>query len=206
MGENSDHWNDVYNQRAPTEVSWFQPEALASLELIAATHAPLDGPVIDIGAGSSLLVDGLLAKGFCDVTLLDVAESAFVEPRRRLAGDRAGAVHYVVSDVTRWKPERSYAVWHDRAAFHFLTEEHERARYRSVVASALGPDAHAIIATFALDGPDRCSGLPVQRYSADLLAQEFGGILEPVEERSELHTTPKGSKQSFVFVRFRRAP
>src|SRR6185369_10954921 len=104
MAQNSDHWNDVYKQRAPTAVSWFQADAQASLELIAATRARLDGPVIDIGAGSSLLVDGLLARGYCDVTLLDVAESAFLEPKRRLAGRTTGVVQYIVSDVTRWKP------------------------------------------------------------------------------------------------------
>jgi trans-aconitate methyltransferase len=205
MSDRPEHWNGVYARRAPQEVSWFQPEATMSLELIAATGVARDAPLIDVGAGASLLVDGLLAKGFRDITLLDVAHAALAETRRRLGPSAGTAVHYVVGDITTWTPVRQYALWHDRAVFHFLTAPSDRAAYRRALALALEPGAHAILATFALDGPERCSNLPVQRYSADALAAEFAGVLTPVEARPEVHRTPSGTPQSFVVVRFIRS-
>jgi trans-aconitate methyltransferase len=201
MERRSEHWNSVYEQRAPDQVSWFQDEARISLELIEACAIPASSAVVDVGAGASRLVDGLLARGYQDVTLVDVAENAFVPTRERLP---EADVTYLVSDITRWRPSRSFHLWHDRAVFHFLAEASDRAAYRSVLAEALMPDGHVIIGTFALDGPERCSGLPVQRYSAETLAQEFADLLRPVESRSEMHTTPAGSTQSFTFVRFAR--
>jgi trans-aconitate methyltransferase len=187
-------------------VSWFQPEATTSLELIEGTGVALDAPVIDVGAGASLLVDGLLERGFRDITLLDIADAALAETQRRLGPTATDTVRYIAGDITTWTPLRHFAVWHDRAVFHFLTTPGERAAYRRALALALEPGAHAIIATFALDGPERCSGLSVQRYSADTLAAEFAGVLTPVEARSEVHITPKGTPQSFVVVRFVRSP
>jgi hypothetical protein len=201
MSERPNHWNKVYEQRAPQEVSWFQAEATTSLELIANAGVGLDVPVIDVGAGASLLVDGLLAGGFRDITLLDVAGTALAETRRRLGPAAANTVHYVVGDVTAWRPPKHFGLWHDRAVFHFLTAPSDRAAYRRTLALALAPGAHAIVATFALDGPERCSGLAVQRYSADTLSAEFAGLLTPVEVRTEVHVTPRGTPQSFVVVR-----
>jgi trans-aconitate methyltransferase len=202
--DRTNHWQAIYERRAPAEVSWFQAQALSSLELVERAGISRDAPLIDVGSGASTLVDGLCSAGYRDITLLDVAAAAFVETRRRLEGRPEGSVQYVVADVTRWTPPRKYALWHDRAVFHFLTAEADREAYRSVLAAALAPGAHAIVATFALDGPEQCSGLPVRRYSAASLASEFEDLLEPVEDRAALHTTPTGASQSFLFVRFVR--
>ncbi|HKO93818.1 MAG TPA: class I SAM-dependent methyltransferase [Polyangiaceae bacterium] len=201
MSTRSEHWNGVYARRSPQEVSWFQAEACTSLELIEASGCSVDAGLIDVGAGASTLVDGLLARGFRDITLLDIAETAFADTRRRLPDAK---VQYVVSDITAWAPTRTFDVWHDRAVFHFLTGPRDRAAYRAALVSAVPPGGHVIIGTFASDGPERCSSLPVQRYSAEELAREFRAELRAVETRSERHATPGGSSQSFVFVRFLR--
>lgn len=198
------HWNDVYTRRAPTEVSWFQREPTRSLELIEHASLPKTAAIVDVGAGASTLADALLARGFRDITLVDVAEHAFDATRARLGKD-ADALRFVVSDVTRWTPPKTYALWHDRAAFHFLIEEEDRARYRDVLSSALAPGGQAIIATFALDGPERCSGLPVRRYSAESIARELGDGFRLVESASDDHLTPSGATQRFVFARLVRA-
>ncbi len=197
------HWNDVYSRRAPTDVSWFQREPARSLALIENAQLPTTAAIVDVGAGASTLVDALLSRGYRDVTLLDVAEHAFDATRARL-GKEADAVRFIASDVTRWTPPRTYALWHDRAAFHFLTEEEDRARYRDVLMAALAPGGQAIVATFALDGPERCSGLPVRRYSAESLARELGEGLRLVESASDDHVTPGGAVQRFVFARLVR--
>jgi 2-polyprenyl-3-methyl-5-hydroxy-6-metoxy-1,4-benzoquinol methylase len=200
--DRSEHWNGVYQKRAPNEVSWFQSEARTSLELIEACRCSSSASVVDIGAGASTLVDGLLQRGFADVTLVDIAESALAVTRARLSADRP--VNYVVADITAWQPARTFDVWHDRAVFHFLTEPEDRAAYRRTLASAVPTGSHVILGTFAADGPERCSGLPVQRYSPEALAAEFADVLSPVETRTERHRTPGGSEQAFVFVRFTR--
>lgn len=202
MSDRSEHWNGVYGKRAPTEVSWFQPEATTSLALVAACRLPTSSAIVDVGAGASTFVDGLVGYGFSDITLLDIAETAFENTRRRLPGV---PVQYVAADVTKWTPPKKYDVWHDRAVFHFLTEERDRHAYRAALATGTRAGSHVVLGTFALDGPERCSGLPVQRYSAASLAGEFEGLLRPVEERAERHRTPGGSEQPFVFVRFARA-
>ena len=140
-----------------------------------------------------------------DVTLLDVSDAALAETRQRLPEGMANQVTCVVADVTRWEPPRSFALWHDRAVFHFLIDERERLLYRDVIASALPTGAHAVIATFAADGPERCSGLPVRRYSAESLAREFAGVLRLEDSTATMHMTPGGSPQSFIFARFLRA-
>ncbi|MBX3187713.1 MAG: class I SAM-dependent methyltransferase [Labilithrix sp.] len=197
------HWDDVYARKAPAEVSWFEASPALSLDLVTRAGLRLDGPIVDVGAGASTLVDALLARGHLDVTLLDVAESAFAASRARLAA-HASRVHYVVSDVTHWTPSRTYALWHDRAAFHFLVSEADRAAYKRALAAALGPGGKAIVATFALDGPERCSGLPVQRYSAMTLAKELGDVLRLTDARAHLHRTPSGASQSFLYALFER--
>jgi SAM-dependent methyltransferase len=201
MDGRSEHWNGVYQRRAANEVSWFQSEASTSLKLVEACACSRSAAIVDVGAGASTLVDGLLAAGYGDVTLLDIAESALAVTRARLVG---APVHYEVADVTGWKPPRTFDVWHDRAVFHFLTNPTDRAAYREALARALTPKGHVILGTFALDGPERCSGLPVQRYSARTLAEEFAGLLKPAESTSEVHVTPSGSTQAFVFARFTR--
>jgi hypothetical protein len=191
MAGRAEHWNSVYEQKAATEVSWFQPEAAVSLELFDACQLPK----------TAAFVDGLLARGYRDITLLDLSERALRVTQERLPHAQ---LKCQVGDVTRWQPPQSFDLWHDRAVFHFLTEPADRDAYRSVLAAALPSGAHAIIGTFALDGPERCSGLPVQRYSADTLAMELSTLLRPIESRSQRHRTPGGSEQAFSFVRFER--
>jgi trans-aconitate methyltransferase len=197
----SEHWNGIYRTKAPGEVSWYERAATTSLAMIDAAGVGHADPIVDVGAGASVLVDGLLAKGFSDVTLLDVSEAALAITKARV-GDRA---RYVASDVTTWKPDRAYALWHDRAVFHFLTDDESRARYRATLGAALQPGGRAIIATFAEDGPERCSGLAVRRHSPAELAAAFAPLLETVESRRVVHVTPWGAKQRFVYARFVRS-
>lgn len=202
MDEKTAHWNRAYSKRATNEVSWFQPQANTSLALIQACALAPSAPVVDVGAGASTLVDGLITCGFSNITLLDIAESSFEDTRRRLPPN--APVHYAVADITAWRPPQAFSLWHDRAVFHFLTEDQDRAAYRTALAAAVPTNQHVIVATFHVDGPERCSGLPVQRYSADTLAAEFEGLLRPLEQRREQHRTPAGVEQSFVYVRFQR--
>lgn len=199
------HWEDVYRQKAEDAVSWFQPRPEISLALIHKASMGKDEPLIDVGGGASRLVDCLLAEGFKDITVLDISDAALLRIRDRL-GQAAGKVHWLATDVTLWQPQRKYRLWHDRAVFHFLTDPAERAAYRRVLASALAPGGTAIIASFALDGPERCSGLPVQRYSPDTLAAELGSAFHLMDRRNEDHTTPTGKLQRFQYSVFEFKP
>jgi len=194
------HWQGIYGSKAADAVSWYEREATASLAMIDACGLRRDDAILDVGAGASVLADGLLARGFSDVTLLDVSEAALAITRARV-GERA---KYIAADVTTWKPDRKYALWHDRAVFHFLTEENSRAKYKETLAAALREGGHAIVATFADDGPEKCSGLAVARYSAEQLATELAPVLEMVESKRVVHVTPWGAEQRFVYARFRR--
>jgi 2-polyprenyl-3-methyl-5-hydroxy-6-metoxy-1,4-benzoquinol methylase len=196
------HWEDVYRQKPDDSLSWFQPQPEISLELIHAAGLSKTSALIDIGAGVSRLADHLLAEGFSDITLLDIAESALQKTRERL-GDAASRVHWIAADVTHWKPERKYHLWHDRAVFHFLTSETERAAYRKNLEAALANGGTAIIASFNLDGPERCSGLPVQRYSPQTLSAELGSRFRLIQHRSEAHHTPAGKVQQFQYSVFK---
>jgi hypothetical protein len=197
------HWEQVYKDKAEDTVSWFQVHPDVSLELIR-THSRPSHPLIDVGGGASRLVDHLLAEGYADLTVLDIAEAALERTGRRL-GKAALKVQWLVADVTRWRPERRYRFWHDRAVFHFLTEPEERAAYVAALEAGLAPGDHALIASFALDGPERCSGLPVQRYSPESLAAELGEGFRLRESREEAHLTPMGRLQRFQYALLERA-
>jgi hypothetical protein len=197
------HWDEVYRQKAEQDVSWFQAEPALSLELIRQAGLAKQEPMVDMGAGASRLVDRLLAEGYSDLTVLDIAEAALQKSRARL-GEAADRVSWIAADMTRWQPPKRYRLWHDRAVFHFLTEAADRAAYRETLGSALMPQGIAIIASFALDGPERCSGLPVQRYSPESLAAELGEDFRLIEQKSEAHTTPAGKLQLFQYSVFRR--
>jgi len=203
MSARQAHWNEVYSAKAADTVSWFQPRAVMSMLLIAESGAFDDSAIIDIGGGLSVLVDQLLEADFSDVTVLDISERALADGKERL-GPRAEEVHWIVSDVLDWTPAREYDVWHDRAVFHFLTDEHDRAVYRSTLLKALHPDGMVIIGTFAEDGPERCSGLPVKRWSAAALAFELGPEFRLIESSRENHRTPAGAVQPFTWARFAR--
>ena len=197
------HWQQVYASKDERAVSWFEAVPLASLDLIRATGAGRDAAVIDIGGGASRLVDALLDDGYRDLTVLDVSEEALAKTKARL-GPPGASVHWLGADVTAWQPERLYDLWHDRAALHFLTTADERAAYAERLIRAVRPGGHVIIATFAPDGPERCSGLPVVRHDAASLAALLGPAFELIETRRHDHSTPAGAVQRFQFSRFRR--
>ena len=199
-----EHWEHIYTTKGESEVSWFQKNPTPSLELMTLTGATPRSAVIDIGGGTSRFVDALVDMGFEAVTVLDLSEAAMAVAKARL-GSRANKVQWVVADVTTWEPQQAYDLWHDRAAFHFLTEEHDRAAYVARLSKAVKPGGHAIIATFALDGPERCSGLPIVRYDAPSLGCVLGDAFELIETRRHQHMTPWGSEQRFQFSLFRRA-
>jgi SAM-dependent methyltransferase len=199
------HWENVYTRKGENEVSWFQENPAPSLELIEQVGASPASAIIDIGGGASRLVDNLVEMGFEDVTVLDLSEAALEAAKDRL-GDRAAQAHWMVADATVWEPVKVYDVWHDRAAFHFLTEDRDRAAYVVRLERALKVGGHAIIATFALDGPERCSGLPVVRYDPASLGQTLGRAFQLVDSRRHAHATPWASNQSFQFSVFRCCP
>lgn len=196
---NREHWESVYSRKAATEVSWYQAEAERSLDLIRRTTPDLASPIIDVGGGASTLVDGLLDSGYRAVTVLDLAPAALAVARQRL-GDRATDVHWIADDVlTATLPSGGFALWHDRAVFHFLTDARDRARYVAQVRRAVRPGGHVVVATFADDGPTRCSGLEVVRYTPDSMHAEFGAAFRLLDSVREDHHTPTGTTQAFVY-------
>ena len=197
------HWQNVYREKTENQVSWFQETPAISLELFEVVHPKFDWAIIDIGGGASRLVDVLASEGYRDLTVLDVSENAIAMAKARM-GEPAAMVKWIVADVTQWEPTRRYDLWHDRAAFHFLTETADRTAYVERLTSALLPGGHAIIGTFAMDGPERCSGLPVVRYDAALLSAALGNAFALVETRRHDHRTPMGGVQHFQFSIFRR--
>ena len=201
--DRKDHWETVYATKHENEVSWFQDDPAPSLELIERAHPGKDTEIIDIGCGASRLVDGLVERGFRHVTALDISAAALDLAALRL-GRRASEVRWITADVTEWNPSRRFVIWHDRAAFHFLVEEADRAAYVARLKEALVPGGHAIIATFAADGPDACSGLPVHRYDAAGLAAELGAEFTLLDCRQHDHLTPWNSSQRFQFSIFQR--
>ena len=197
------HWEDVYGGKASTEVSWYQEVPEKSLAYLKNTGASQLDAVIDIGGGASTFVDHLLDAGFKDITVLDLAEQALEQARRRL-GDRAASVNWVVADVTQFDPQRKFGIWHDRAVLHFLTEPADRARYVATLRSALDPGGHVIISTFGPDGPPKCSGLEVRRYTIERLQELLGPEFELQEHSFEDHQTPMSSTQQFLYSRWVR--
>ncbi|MCU9849284.1 class I SAM-dependent methyltransferase [Defluviimonas sp. WL0024] len=206
MSDAQEHWDGVYGARSEGELTWFEATPALSLELVRAHLHPGD-PFIDIGAGASRLVDVLLEEGFGPITVLDLSGAALAVSRQRL-GALGDDVAWIEADITTWEPDRTYAVWHDRAVFHFLTAADDRDGYVRALSAALRPGGIAIIATFAEDGPEKCSGLPVVRYAPEALALELDSLLpgrfETLDARRHMHITPKGNRQSFQYSVFRR--
>ena len=195
------HWQNIYLTKAENEVSWFQEAPSISLELIQAAGVSEASSIIDIGGGASRLVDKLVDLGHRNVTVLDLSEAALAMSRARM-GDKALLVDWIVADVTIWEPTAKFDLWHDRAAFHFLTEDHHRAAYVARMKQALRPGGTAIIASFSLLGPEKCSGLPVRRYDPESLGEVLGPSFRLVETRDHEHRTPWGAVQNFQFSRF----
>jgi SAM-dependent methyltransferase len=203
MTDAHDHWQSVYATKAETEVSWYQPLPHLSLKLITAAAPDKAEGIIDIGGGASTLVGELLARGHDDVTVLDISEAALARSRD-LLGDGAARVRWIAADITQWTPDRQWDVWHDRATFHFLTDAARQDAYIAALTHATPSGAAVIIATFALDGPEKCSGLPVQRYSPETLARRLGPDFMLVSGTPEAHVTPKGATQRFSYALLRR--
>jgi SAM-dependent methyltransferase len=196
--ESKQHWDRVYQDRSPVEVSWFQAEPSLSLQLIQDCALERNSAIIDIGGGASRLVDHLLDRGYGNLAVLDVSALALEQARQRL-GARAADVEWFVEDVTRFRPSRKFDCWHDRAVFHFLTRSQDRRNYVRTLEQALLPAGVLIIATFAIGGPDKCSGLDVVQYDEEKIQQALGDgfVLENVKH--ELHVTPAGQEQKFIY-------
>jgi SAM-dependent methyltransferase len=193
------HWEDVYSSKAETAVSWYAAHLDLSLQLLEKAAPDKSARIIDVGGGASTLVDDLLDRGFDDLTVLDLSEEALQTAKRRL-GARAADVAWLTGDVTTAQlPAAHYDVWHDRAVFHFLTESDQRRRYVENVLRAVKPGGRVIVATFGPQGPERCSGLEVVRYDPDGIHREFGSPFEKVDSLREVHVTPWGSEQEFVY-------
>lgn len=203
MVDRRKHWNDTYAAKAEDQVSWFQVKPERSLALITAAAPDHAAPIIDIGGGASRLADTLSALGYTDLTVLDIAESGLAKSKARL-GAEAAKLSWIVADVTAWQPPRVWPVWHDRAVFHFLTEPEAQDAYIAALKRGTRAGSSVVIATFALDGPERCSGLPVQRYSPATLAKRLGADFALYAEGEESHATPFGTTQQFQYAAFRR--
>lgn len=202
MTEQKHHWETIHATKGD-EVSWYQTVSTESLRMILACGLPPGAEVLDVGAGASVLVDELLAAGYRP-TLLEIAEAALGRVRERL-GDRAQQVSFIAGDITATDlPEAAYDLWHDRAVFHFLTEPDQRKAYLEALRRALKPGGFVVLAAFAPDGPEKCSGLPVCRYDAQGFAEQLGVGFELLESTRELHSTPFGTAQAFQCARFRR--
>ena len=195
------HWDSVYRTREADAVSWFQAEPAVTLELVELLGVPHDAAIIDVGGGASRLVDRLLTADYTDLTVLDLSPAALAVSQARL-GDSAG-VEWIAEDLLAWQPARRYDFWHDRAVLHFLSGE-DVTTYRELLEQSVAPDGCVILGTFAPDGPEQCSGLPVTRYGTAELAHFLAPTFVVVEERHELHTTPSGTSQSFAWGAARR--
>lgn len=197
------HWDGVYAQSTERDHSWYQAEPSISLELLSSLEVQTHNAIIDVGGGESFLVDRLVTRGFSDVTVLDIVQSALANSRARVGPDRGA--EWIAHDLLTWQPRRRYDVWHDRAVLHFLSGEQVE-HYRTLLGRTLSFDGAVVLATFAPDGPECCSGLPVTRYSAAQLGGLLGDEFDVVESRNERHLTPSDDTQSFTWIAARRRP
>jgi len=197
------HWQNVYQTKGEQQVSWSQPSPEPSLGLIEKFAPARSASVVDIGGGASRLVDALHERGYRHLTVLDLSEAALESAKARLGTD-AASVEWVVADVTKWQASHAFDIWHDRAAFHFLVDPRDRDAYVTRLREGVTSGGHAIIATFALDGPEKCSGLPVQRYDHVALGKALGSAFALLHHQPHHHVTPWGAAQSFQFSVFRR--
>lgn len=198
-----EHWESVYQTKDTTKVGWFQPKPHISMDLIRKAGISEDSSILDVGGGDSLLVDSLLDFGFKEITILDISSTALEKTKERL-GASGSTIRWVVSDVLQFKPDREFALWHDRAVFHFLTDENDRAVYRRLAESSISPGGYVVIMTFSKSGPKSCSGLPVQQYDIQDLENFFIHKFELLEGLNYDHLTPSGSVQNYTVCFFRK--
>lgn len=201
-----EHWEGVYSSKPSDRLGWYKPRLQTSLEWITTLGLDPVAPIIDVGGGASTLIDHLLDDGYSSITVLDIAEPALDLLRKRL-GDKGAAVNWLCGDITMIDlPENAFELWHDRAVFHFLTEAADRERYKANLCRALRPGGHVIIGTFAPEAPPKCSGLPVQRYDLDQLCGTLGNEFDLQRHQKEMHVTPGGVEQMYLYCAFRYAP
>lgn len=199
MTEKRLHWEKVFETKSPDEVSWTESYPKTSMELINSLNLDKTHPVIDIGGGDSLLVDALMEAEFTDISVLDISEKALERAQKRL-GKEAIKIQWIVCDVLDFKPQKKYALWHDRASFHFLTESQDIKRYTQLVNSSV--KNHLVLGTFSTSGPFKCSGLNITQYNCESHARCFGEQFEVIDCKDTIHTTPFGTEQNFVFSSF----
>lgn len=199
------HWQNIYREKAPSDVSWYQKVPTLSLELIRQSQVGRDEALIDVGGGASVLVDELHKAGFTHLAVLDISGNALTAAKNRL-GDSAQDIEWYEADITEFDPPHLFSLWHDRAVFHFLTAPSDRKRYVDTLKLALRPGGHLIIAAFAIGGPEKCSGLEIVQYDTRKLQAELGPEFELLDESDELHITPAGKAQKFTYFRFARKP
>ncbi len=198
------HWEAVYGRKDPEDLTWYQPRLQQSLEFISSAKLAPEARIVDVGGGASTLVDDLLEAGHQNLAVIDLAASALEATRARL-GDRAETIDWIVGDATEpLLPTASVDLWHDRAVFHFLVDPAARDAYLKELRRCLKPGGHCLVATFALDGPEKCSGLPISRYDVEGLHRVFGDAFEKTGAAEEHHQTPSGGTQSFTYCFFRR--
>lgn len=198
-----EHWQGIYTKKAQEEFSWFQPVPRASLDLIKNLDLPQNASIIDIGGGDSFLVDHLLQLGYTDITVLDISSKAIERAKARL-GANQNNVHWIVSDVVNFLPERTYQLWHDRAVFHFLTDPSEQKTYRSMAEQGIANKGHLVMGTFSTKGPKKCSGIEVAQYDESSLTDCFSQGFEKIRCFEDTHLTPSQSEQVFQFCYLKR--
>lgn len=197
------HWQNIYQEKSPLDVSWYQKAPKLSLELIHSTGVKKDEAIIDVGGGASVLVDFLCQEGYTAISVLDISENALASAKKRL-DKLASRIEWFEADITEFTPPHQFSLWHDRAVFHFLSEEEDRRKYINTLKKSLRPNGHLIIAAFAIGGPTQCSGLQIVQYDSQKLESELGDEFKLVEERNEIHITPDEKEQKFAFFRFIR--
>ena len=200
MSDRKTHWEKIYGDKKPQEVSWYQEEPRLSLQLIRNTGLAHDAPIIDVGGGASVLVDYLCEEGYTNVSVLDISAKALAYCQARL-GDNANRVEWYEEDVTKFKPPHQFSLWHDRAVFHFLTEQDQKKKYIEILNKSLKPGGYLILAAFAIGGPSRCSGLDIVQYNSEKLLKDLGEGYILIEEVKEMHITPAKKEQLFSYFR-----
>jgi ubiquinone/menaquinone biosynthesis C-methylase UbiE len=203
MKQDKKHWENIYQTKLPAEVSWTEEVPQTSLTFIHSFHLPKTARIIDVGGGDAKLVDFLLNENFQDVTVLDISGKALERTKLRL-GSNATKVKWIEKDITEFAPDTTFDLWHDRAAFHFMSSTEQITKYLSVARKAIKPDGYLVIGTFSENGPEKCSGLPVHRYSAQTLADELSAGFKKLKCVTEDHITPFETKQNFLFCSFKR--
>lgn len=201
MEEKQQHWDNIYNYKQPNEVSWTQEVPRTSIDLIRSFNLAKTSKIIDIGGGDSKLVDFLLAEGYKNITVLDISEKALERAKKRL-GSKAEMVTWIITDIVDFAPPTTYDIWHDRAAFHFLTSSDQIDTYLNTAKNAV--TQYMVIGTFSENGPEKCSGLEIKQYSAENMEQTFADSFQKISCLTEDHTTPSGAKQNFLFCSFKK--